>query len=132
MPDQSYQHKRIKQLQGGRGLEVPVKGVNRAFKTIFELVQCPELGLKLACPKECIDFNPYMEGWLHFSTQLIFPRNRRGNRIARRFSACSLAGRDRSLKFDTINEFCGSKYNKQLFLIDTPPWISKIHWHERN
>lgn len=60
MPDQTYQHKRIKHLEDG--FNVPVKGHNKTFKTIFELVECTELGLKTACPKECIDFNPYLEG----------------------------------------------------------------------
>jgi len=62
MQDKTFQHKRVKQLEDGSGFNVPVKGHNKTFTSITELVQCSALGLKTPCPHDVLDVNPYLDG----------------------------------------------------------------------
>jgi hypothetical protein len=58
--DKVYQHKRIRHLPDTHTFSVPVRGGgNRDFKDVLDLVNCDDLGLKIPCPQNEVQFNPY-------------------------------------------------------------------------
>jgi len=60
--DRLYQHKRIRHMPDTHTFSVPVRGGgNREFKNILELVSCTELGLKISCPQNEVEYNPYKD-----------------------------------------------------------------------
>jgi len=55
--DNKIQHRRVSHIPDG--FSVPVRTGEKVFKNVLEMVECQELGLKTACPKTALEFNPY-------------------------------------------------------------------------